>query len=193
MRSRSPFYSLLVLFPDFIIFIFIIFILFFFFPLTLSRSIAKVPSSINTDPSFEHVILIYDFKGWFSYAYCHGQHVRQFREKEPNLPLGTRTHPLTLSCGRGTRGITRLIPICLHVNSHHKLTPCFFLRHKGTPRGPQRAIVHPGPCPCYSPSTRSRRRGSSRKPSLSAREKGPRQPTRARAWSRTSLSEPPLG
>ncbi|PVG02797.1 hypothetical protein CPB86DRAFT_725142, partial [Serendipita vermifera] len=32
---------------------------------------------------------LYHRQGWFSYAYCHGQHVRQFREKEPNLPLGT--------------------------------------------------------------------------------------------------------
>lgn len=30
---------------------------------------------------------------WFSYAYCHGQHVRQFREKEPHLPIGL-IHPL---------------------------------------------------------------------------------------------------
>ncbi|KAG8833526.1 Protein OS-9 [Serendipita sp. 399] len=34
---------------------------------------------------------LYHRQGWFSYAYCHGQYVRQFREKEPNLPFGLKT------------------------------------------------------------------------------------------------------
>lgn len=34
---------------------------------------------------------LYHRQGWFSYAYCHGRHVRQFRELEPNLPFGLKT------------------------------------------------------------------------------------------------------
>ncbi|KIM24012.1 hypothetical protein M408DRAFT_27454 [Serendipita vermifera MAFF 305830] len=37
---------------------------------------------------------LYHRQGWFSYAYCHGQHVRQFREKDPQLPIGLINPPL---------------------------------------------------------------------------------------------------
>lgn len=49
-------------------------------------------------------------KGWFSYAYCHGQHVRQFREKEPQLPLGQSLLSVSLS-------------LSLHTSPPHRLSP----------------------------------------------------------------------
>jgi len=53
--------------------------------------------SLPLDPDKLYQRICQHRQGWFTYAYCHNQYVRQFREKEPQLPLGPSESPLTLT------------------------------------------------------------------------------------------------
>lgn len=93
-------------------------ILFYYLTLIHYCSIDKVPSSIEAKCLMSN----YQIKGWFSYAYCHGQHIRQFREKEPHLPIGT-------------------LPAITSFQISHLIYSLYRPRKPAT-RGPKRTIIH---------------------------------------------------